>query len=219
MIAASLTPAPFSNLREFCALCVETHSQPRHAHAVPRQFTSLALVSRQILASPCPHRNPRLPRAARGNPFPLMALLHPSLHTRGWGVHRRRTSLAASQIAANSIRIRTSTKDTRNPFRISTSKTKDLKPFRMNTYRKKGRGLYPLPSVSRLPVSRLPGLGIRPQDTIRHNLARNLPTPRPLLLHCLWLKIGGAGYGKRNRRRREDAPRHSREADVASTEN
>jgi hypothetical protein len=170
MIAASLTPAPFSNLREFCALCVETHSQPRHAHAVPRQFTSLALVSRQILASPCPHRNPRLPRAARGNPFPLMALLHPSLHTRGWGVHRRRTSLAASQIAANSIRIRTSTKDTRNPFRISTSKTKDLKPFRMNTYRKKGRGALPAAVGFSAPGFSAPGLGY---PAARHDSAQS----------------------------------------------
>jgi hypothetical protein len=41
---------------------------------------------------------------------------------------------------ANSSRIRTYAKHTRNPFRIRTSKTQHLKPFRMNTYRKTGEG-------------------------------------------------------------------------------
>jgi hypothetical protein len=117
MIVASFTPPSFPHLRELRALGVEAHPQPRHA--LPRQFTSLAPAPRQILASLRTHSNSR-------NPLPFMALLHTSLDTPGVGVHPHRTSPATSQIAANSIRIRTSPKHTHNPFRIRTSKGNNI---------------------------------------------------------------------------------------------
>jgi hypothetical protein len=51
--------------------------------------------------------------------------------------------ICIASTVANSRRIRTYVKHTRNPFRIRTSKTQDLKPFRMNTYKKPGRGPAP----------------------------------------------------------------------------
>jgi hypothetical protein len=138
MIVASLTLPPPPHLRELCA---KTHTQPRRALSC--QSTSLALIPRQLPASLDPHTNPR-------NPFPLMALLHTSLYGPGVGVYSRLASRASSQIAANSIRIRTYQKHTRNPFRICTSRTKDLKSFTMSTYEKRGGGTPPRPAP-RLP--------------------------------------------------------------------
>ena len=130
MIDALLTPLPFSNLRELCALRVENHPQPHLA--LSHNFTSPAPVTRQLLASLRTDSDTR-------NPFPFIRLLHVSLFTRGTGI-RSRTALASNGFAAKSIRIRTSEKHTRNLFRIRTSKTQDLKLFRMNTYEKTGGG-------------------------------------------------------------------------------
>jgi hypothetical protein len=139
MIVASLTPPPFLNLRELCARRTENSSASPPVWTIPA-FLLLA-VGCELLAAIFillnrlgPHTNPR-------NSFPLIALLHTSLYISGVGVHRLRSSRAETRLPANSIRIRTYAKRTRNPFRIRTSKTQDLKPFRMNTYRKKGRGV------------------------------------------------------------------------------
>jgi hypothetical protein len=140
MIVASLPLLP--NLRELCARRlprpgrgVKTHPQPHPA--LSYQSASLALIPWQTLASLGPHTNSR-------NPFPLMALLHTSLYTADLCVHSLESARSASQLAANSFRIRTYGKYARNPLRIRTSKTKDLKPFRMNTYEKRGGMVGPL---------------------------------------------------------------------------
>src|SRR5580692_2251014 len=65
--------------------------------------------------------------------------------------------LPACAAGANSFRIRTYLKSTRNPFRIRTSKTEHLKSFRIRIYEKTGRGapeVRPGRSNHRIPPNR-----------------------------------------------------------------
>jgi hypothetical protein len=105
-------------------------------------------------------------------------------------------------LAPKSFTIRTSGKCTPNPIRMCTSKTNDLKLFRISTSKKQGGGrgwwnsqswLFSFLRSSLTYSASSPAAPIRPPDTIRHSPRRNLLPCHPLLLHCLWLKVGGAG--------------------------
>ena len=154
--APELLQTSLPNLCALCALCAEIPTLPsRNIQQLPAPLSPFPVY-------PEPRRA-TLTRRVKPNPF----VCHSYEKHPGVGVRRQTFLLSYSSIfsvnsvnsapsvpsalnslppiciastIANSRRIRTYAKHTRNPFRIRTSKTQHLKPFRMNTYRKTGEG-------------------------------------------------------------------------------